>query len=148
MPRADREKRMVRMTTTNLVLTMSSKTSSIISRARTISVSKSRTYTPPHSINVETDITVKNFRDAAQIKRYPRDLQSTVRREDTTRKDAREKRKARKEEALVKKREEVQRMKALKTKELRAKLDRIGKEGGKNLDDEGRWLGFQLRNVL
>jgi protein KRI1 len=48
----------------------------------------------------------------------------------------------------VKKREEVQRMKALKTKELRAKLDRIGKEGGKNLDDEGRWLGFQLRNVL
>ncbi|KAL6304942.1 KRI1-like family C-terminal-domain-containing protein [Sparassis latifolia] len=80
-----------------------------------------------------------NFRfeepDAATIARYPRNLPSLVRREDTSRKEAREKRIARKEEELLKKKEEVKRLKALKMKELRAKLEKIGKEGGKNLED-------------
>ncbi|KAI1786629.1 Krr1-domain-containing protein [Ganoderma leucocontextum] len=80
-----------------------------------------------------------NFRfeepDAAEIARYPRNIPSLVRRQDTTRKDAREKRKARKEEELLKKREEINRLKALKLKELRAKLERIGAEGGKNLEE-------------
>lgn len=86
--------------------------------------------------------------DAATIKSYPRTLPSLVRREDTTRKDARERRKARKEEELLKRKEEVKRLKGLKMKDLRSKLERIGKEGGKNfeetaalqqLDLEGDW---------
>ena len=74
-------------------------------------------------------------RDAAVIKGYPRNLPSLVRREDTSRKDARERKKQRKEEELAKKREEVKRLKGLKMKELKAKLERIGREGGKNLDE-------------
>ena len=58
-----------------------------------------------------------------------------MRREDSTRKDARERKKRRKEEELAKKKEDVQKMKRLKMNELRAKLDRIGREGGKNYDD-------------
>lgn len=70
------------------------------------------------------------YRNAAEISRHPRNLTSTVRRQDTTRKEARERRKARKEEELLQKHEEVKRLKALKMKELRRKLERIGKEGG------------------
>ncbi|KAF9652817.1 hypothetical protein BDM02DRAFT_3246809 [Thelephora ganbajun] len=94
-----------------------------------------------------------NFRfeepNAAEIARHPRNLASTVRRQDTTRKEARERRRARKEEELLQKREEVKRLKALKMKELRRKLERIGKEGGlqdidnyqalQDLDLEGDW---------
>ncbi|RPD57542.1 Krr1-domain-containing protein [Lentinus tigrinus ALCF2SS1-7] len=80
-----------------------------------------------------------NFRfeepGAAEIARHPRNLDSLVRRQDTSRKEAREKRKARKEEELLKKKEEVNRLKALKMKELRAKLERIGHEGGKKVDE-------------
>ncbi|KAI0748330.1 KRI1-like family C-terminal-domain-containing protein [Daedaleopsis nitida] len=80
-----------------------------------------------------------NFRfeepGAAEIARHPRDLPSLVRRQDTTRKEARDKRKARKEEELLKKKEEVNRLKALKMKDLRAKLERISREGGKKLEE-------------
>jgi protein KRI1 len=66
-------------------------------------------------------------------------VQATVRRADTTRKEARERRKERKEEEKALKREELARLRALKTKELRAKLDRIGREGGQSLvGDEGK----------
>ena len=75
------------------------------------------------------------YRGATEIVRHPRNLSSLVRREDTGRKEAREKRKARKEEELLRKREEVKRLKALKLKELRAKLERIGHEGGKRLEE-------------
>lgn len=77
--------------------------------------------------------------DAAIIPAHPRHLPSLVRREDTTRKEAREKRKARKEEELLKKKEEMRRLRALKMKDLRAKLERIGREGGKNLEDDGMY---------
>ncbi|KAI0937833.1 hypothetical protein AcW1_003888 [Taiwanofungus camphoratus] len=80
-----------------------------------------------------------NFRfeepGADSIARYPRNLPSLVRRQDTSRKEARDKRKARKEEELLKKKEEVKRLKALKLKDLRARLEKIGKEGGKSLED-------------
>lgn len=48
---------------------------------------------------------------------------------------------------MLKKKEEVKRLKALKLKEIRSKLERIGKEGGKRLDDtEGTsWLQLLLK---
>ena len=74
---------------------------------------------------------------AATIASFPRILPSVVRRQDTTRKDARERRKERKEEELRKRQEEVKRMKALKMREIRRKLDMIGREGGlKKIDNE------------
>jgi len=75
---------------------------------------------------------------AATIPSFPRNLPATVRREDTTRKDARERKKQRKEEELQKKREEVKRMKALKMREVKRKLELIGKQGGlKNAGGDG-----------
>ncbi|KAJ7643238.1 KRI1-like family C-terminal-domain-containing protein [Mycena rosella] len=75
-----------------------------------------------------------NFRfeetDGSQIKSYPRNLPSLVRREDTTRKDARERRKQRKEEELAKRKEEVRRLKGLKVKEIRARLEKAGVSTG------------------
>ena len=62
-------------------------------------------------------------------------MPSLVRREESSRKEARERKKQRKEEELAKKREEVKRLKGLKMKGLRAKLERIGREGGKNVDE-------------
>ncbi|KAF8510488.1 KRI1-like family C-terminal-domain-containing protein [Gautieria morchelliformis] len=91
-----------------------------------------------------------NFRfeepDAAVIPKHPRNLPSIVRRQDTTRKEARERRKQRKEEELKSKKEEVRRMKALKMKELRRKLEQIGREGGVEIDTEGRtcFVDFDL----
>lgn len=79
-----------------------------------------------------------NFRfeepDAATIKSFPRNIASTVRRVDTTRKEGRERKKRRQEEELEKKHEEVKRLKALKMKEVRRKLERIGREGGVNTE--------------
>lgn len=68
--------------------------------------------------------------DAAAIPTFPRHIQSTVRRQDTTRKEARERRKSRKEEELAKKREEVRMLKALKMREVRRKLEMIGRQAG------------------
>ena len=75
-------------------------------------------------------------RNATEIARHPRNLTSTVRRQETTRKEARARRNARKEEELLQKREEVKRLKALKMKELRRKLERISREGGLQGIDE------------
>ena len=111
----------------------SSTTSQTRSRARTISASRSRT-----TLIIPLLISYAYScpgRGAAEIARHPRNLPSLVRRQDTSRKEAREKRKARKEEELLKKKEEVKRLKALKMKELRAKLERIGAEGGKKLEE-------------
>lgn len=58
-----------------------------------------------------------------------------MRREENPRKEARERKKERKEQEKLKKKEEVKRLKALKMKEVWAKLEMIGKEGGKNLDE-------------
>ncbi|KAL0955705.1 hypothetical protein HGRIS_001925 [Hohenbuehelia grisea] len=79
-----------------------------------------------------------NFRfeepNAAIIPSFPRTIGSTVRREENPRKEARERKKQRKEEELAKKKEEVKRLKSLKMKEIRSKLEKVGKEGGKDLD--------------
>lgn len=88
--------------------------------------------------------------DAATIARYPRNLLSTVRQQDNARKEAREKRKTRKEEELLKKKEEVKRLKGLKMKDLRMRLERIGREGGRNLEQsKGRcsW-SVQMANIF
>ncbi|KAJ7503104.1 KRI1-like family C-terminal-domain-containing protein [Mycena galericulata] len=75
-----------------------------------------------------------NFRfeeaDGTEIKSYPRNLPSLVRREDTTRKEARERRKQRKEAELATRKEEVRRLKGLKVKEIRARLERAGVNTG------------------
>jgi protein KRI1 len=77
------------------------------------------------------------------VKTYPRHIPSSVRPEDTSRKEARERRKVRKQEKLLKKREEVKRLKRLKMKEIWEKLERIGREGGKTLEDnEGEFDCF------
>ena len=76
---------------------------------------------------------------AATITSFPRILPSIVRRQDTTRKDARERKKERKEEELRQRREEVKRMKALKMREIKRKLDMVGREGG--LKKIGRGTG-------
>lgn len=94
-------------------------------RARTTSATKNRRFN-----SCSFDSSNQIYSEAATISRHPRNLASTVRREDTTRKDARERKKARKEEAILKKKEEVKRLKALKMKELKSKLEMIGREGG------------------
>ena len=66
------------------------------------------------------------FRGASTISRYPRHIPTAVRRPDTTRIEARERRKERKDAEKLQKKEEIKRMKALKKKELQEKLDRIG----------------------
>ena len=83
-----------------------------------------------------------NFRfeepDAATIPTFPRNLPNTVRRQDSARKDARARKQERKEAELEQKREDVRRLKNLKMKEIRKKLEKIGKEGGrgKNVDED------------
>ncbi|KAF8331256.1 Krr1-domain-containing protein [Amanita rubescens] len=83
-----------------------------------------------------------NFRfeepGADKIPTFPRNLPNTVRRQDSTRKDARARKQERKEAELEQKREEVRRLKNLKMKEIRKKLEMIGKEGGrgKNVDED------------
>ncbi|KAH9047329.1 hypothetical protein EDB84DRAFT_1619218 [Lactarius hengduanensis] len=93
-----------------------------------------------------------NFRfeepDATHIQSFPRAVE-TVRR--TTehaerRRAARERRLERKEVEKAQRREEVKRLKGLKTRELEGKLERIGKEGGwvrskalQALDLDGDW---------
>ena len=88
---------------------------------------------------------------ADAITSFPRILPSVVRRQDTTRKDARQRRKERKEDELRKRREEVKRMKALKMKEIRRKLERVGREGGlKNLahnDDDDELVDEALKEL-
>jgi protein KRI1 len=83
---------------------------------------------------VDTFETSYNFRfeepNSSTIPSFPRSISSLVRREDTKRKDARERRKTRKVEEMEKKREEVRRLKALKMREIRRKLEIIGREGG------------------
>jgi protein KRI1 len=51
---------------------------------------------------------------------------------------------------LARKREEVKRLKGLKMKDLRAKLERIGREGGKNLDETtgGIWIDIDMALFL
>ncbi|KAF9442814.1 hypothetical protein P691DRAFT_779207 [Macrolepiota fuliginosa MF-IS2] len=75
-----------------------------------------------------------NFRfeepNSSTIPSFPRSIPSLVRREDTKRKDARERRKQRKEEEMEKRREEVRRLKALKMREIRRKLELVGRQGG------------------
>ncbi|CAE6444104.1 unnamed protein product [Rhizoctonia solani] len=63
------------------------------------------------------------------IATHPRNVTS-VRRADNTRKEAREKKKERKAEKLLAKKEEVKRLKSLKMREVKDKLEKIRVEGG------------------
>ncbi|KAG8697501.1 hypothetical protein FRC09_007817 [Ceratobasidium sp. 395] len=87
-----------------------------------------------------------NFRfeepDAHIIATHPRSV-PTVRRTDTSRKEAREKKKTRKEEKLLAKREEVKRLKALKLREVREKLEQVRAEGGLGMPKAGESKGKQ-----
>ena len=77
-----------------------------------------------------------NFRfeepDAAHIQSFPRALESVRRPTEHAerRRAARERRQERKDAEKAQRREEVKRLKGLKTRELEAKLERVGKEGG------------------
>jgi len=77
-----------------------------------------------------------NFRfeelDAAHISSFPRAVESVRRPTEHAerRREARERRRERKEAEKAQRREEVKRLKGLKTREMEAKLERIGKEGG------------------
>jgi len=77
-----------------------------------------------------------NFRfeepDAAHIPSFPRAVQSVRRATEHAerRQEARERRRERKEAERAQRREEVKRLKGLKAREMEAKLERIGKEGG------------------
>jgi protein KRI1 len=83
-----------------------------------------------------------NFRfeepGAATVQAFPRNLPDTVRRHDSTRKDARARRRERKEAEIEQKRQELGRLKNLKIKEIRQKLEKIGTEGGRqtNVDED------------
>ncbi len=66
-------------------------------------------------------------------------MPTLVRRQDTTRKDARERKKERRAEELLLKKEEVKRMKALEMKKHAEQLRRIASEGGRDVDDEGQF---------
>ncbi|KAI0300435.1 KRI1-like family C-terminal-domain-containing protein [Multifurca ochricompacta] len=93
-----------------------------------------------------------NFRfeepDPAHILSFPRAVQ-TVRRPTEhaeRRRTARERRRERKDAEKTQRREEIKRLKGLKTREVEAKLERIGKEGGwarsqalETLDLDGDW---------
>jgi len=77
-----------------------------------------------------------NFRfeepDAAHIPSFPRAVESVRRPAEHAerRQAARERRRERKEAEKAQRREEVKRLKGLKAREVGAKLERIGKEGG------------------
>lgn len=77
-----------------------------------------------------------NFRfeepDAAHISSFPRAVESVRRSTEHAerRHAARERRRERKEAEKAQRREEVKRLKGLKAREVEAKLERIGKEGG------------------
>ena len=50
---------------------------------------------------------------------------------------------------MLKKKEEVKRLKSLRMKEIRAKLERIGKEGGKKIDEtEGTYHTARLHRTM
>lgn len=123
------------------------KTSWTSSSRLTISASRSRTFLHPCGpIYRHFDIisclefiflTPYTYSDAPHIPSFPRNV-DTVRRpapHTERRKEARERRKERKEEELKEKREDVKRLKGLKMKEMKSKLEMIGKEGG--------WRGAQ-----
>jgi len=77
-----------------------------------------------------------NFRfeepDAAHISSFPRAVESVRRPTEHAehRHAARERRRERKEAEKAQRREEVKRLKGLKAREVEAKLERVGKEGG------------------
>ncbi len=77
-----------------------------------------------------------NFRfeepDASHVHSFPRAVESVRRPSEHAerRRAARERRQERKEEEKAKRREEVKRLKGLKAREVEAKLERIGNEGG------------------
>jgi protein KRI1 len=85
-------------------------------------------------------------RGASTIQGHPRQIQTTVRREENPRKEARERRKARKAEEIAKKTEEVNRLKALRMREIRRKLYLVEKESG--LKEEGAGKVHCVRGIL
>lgn len=86
---------------------------------------------------------------ASTIPSFPRTIRSTVRRADTTRKEARERRKKRREEEVERRREEVRVLKALKMREVRRKLEVIGREAGVKVrgEEEGEFVDEALREL-
>lgn len=81
---------------------------------------------------------VLEFSDAPTIARFPRTIPSTLRRPDTTRVDARARRRERKEEEKLQKREEVKRLKSLRLKDLQKRMERVGREGGIEIGEDGK----------
>lgn len=77
-----------------------------------------------------------------QIKRYPRTIDSSMRRKDEKRKKKREELRERKEQDKQRKKEEIKQLKALKRKEIMEKLEKL-KEITGNKD-----VGFQVSSCI
>lgn len=77
-----------------------------------------------------------------QIVSYPRKIDSSVRREDDRRKQARERHKERKEAEKQQKQEELRRLKNLKRQEIRDKLKKLA-----GAFVAWTWLGTNSKNV-
>ena len=90
-----------------------------------------------------------NFRfeegdEAGAVAAYPREVEGSLRRKDSRRKEARQRAAERKVEAKARKTEEIKRLKAIKSKEIAERLEQIREISGTGAALEGLGLGEEF----